>query len=232
LRRSDHIDLEPVGSRSFRSSTCDPPTFCRHSSSLGSGRATETATLRVLSDILEAVDCSDDVAALVLLDLSAAFDNVDNDNILSTSAGVLWSGWPFAGVVSVRSAWHVPQTWLTCDAPIAFCTGLDPMYHLLTCRSCTAARFPPGAYVYADDSRSYCIAVLSAKNQNQFVAELDNFDRARKLRIKHIRLDMISGVLITLKRSIYYIILAATTVSATRRHPHYATIPAISAFTS
>jgi len=38
--------------------------------------STETATLRVFSDILEAVD-SGDVAALVLLDLSAAFDTVD-----------------------------------------------------------------------------------------------------------------------------------------------------------
>jgi len=37
--------------------------------------------LRVLSDILHAVDCGD-VAALVLLDLSAAFDMVDHDILL------------------------------------------------------------------------------------------------------------------------------------------------------
>ena len=37
--------------------------------------------LRVLSDILHAVDCGD-VAALVLLDLSAAFDTVDHDILL------------------------------------------------------------------------------------------------------------------------------------------------------
>ena len=42
-----------------------------------SGHSTETAALRVLSDILGAVD-SGDVAALVLLDLSAAFDTVDH----------------------------------------------------------------------------------------------------------------------------------------------------------
>jgi len=39
--------------------------------------STETAVLRVLSDLLQAVD-SGDVAALVLLDLSAAFDTVDH----------------------------------------------------------------------------------------------------------------------------------------------------------
>jgi hypothetical protein len=43
--------------------------------------STETAVLRVLSDILKAVD-SWDVAALVLLDLSAAFDTVDHDILL------------------------------------------------------------------------------------------------------------------------------------------------------
>ena len=44
------------------------------------GHSTETVVLRVMSDLLEAVD-SGDVAALVLLDLSAAFDTVDH-NIL------------------------------------------------------------------------------------------------------------------------------------------------------
>jgi len=41
------------------------------------GHSTETAVLRVLSDFLEAVD-DRDVATLVLLDLSAAFDTVDH----------------------------------------------------------------------------------------------------------------------------------------------------------
>ena len=45
------------------------------------GHSTETAVLRVLSDILQAVDRGD-VAALVLLDLSAAFDTVDHDILL------------------------------------------------------------------------------------------------------------------------------------------------------
>ena len=45
------------------------------------GHSTETAVLRVLSDILLAVDRGD-VAALTLLDLSAAFDTVDYEILL------------------------------------------------------------------------------------------------------------------------------------------------------
>jgi len=42
------------------------------------GFSTETATIRVLSDLPDAVDRGD-TAALVLLDLSAAFDTVDHE---------------------------------------------------------------------------------------------------------------------------------------------------------
>jgi len=43
--------------------------------------STETAVLRVLSDILLALD-SGDIAVLMLLDLSAAFDSVDHSTLL------------------------------------------------------------------------------------------------------------------------------------------------------
>ena len=42
---------------------------------------TETATIRVLSDLLDAVDRGD-TAALVLLDLTAAIDTVDHEILL------------------------------------------------------------------------------------------------------------------------------------------------------
>ena len=45
------------------------------------GYSTETATIRVLSDLLDAVDRGD-TAALVLLDLSAAFDTVVHEIML------------------------------------------------------------------------------------------------------------------------------------------------------
>jgi len=45
------------------------------------GHSTETAVLSVLSDILQAVDRGDS-AALILLDLSAAFDTVDHEVLL------------------------------------------------------------------------------------------------------------------------------------------------------
>ena len=50
------------------------------------GHSTETAVLRVLSDILLAVD-NGDLAALVLLDMSAAFDTVDH-SILQLTFGI------------------------------------------------------------------------------------------------------------------------------------------------
>jgi len=62
-----------------------PRTSFRRSAALQSGlqagHSTETAILRVLSDIILAVDRGD-VAGLVLLDLSAAFETVDRDILL------------------------------------------------------------------------------------------------------------------------------------------------------
>ena len=62
-----------------------------------SHHSTETAVLRVLADILLALDASN-LAVLTLLDLSAAFDSVDHDILLqrlqmSYSLGGLVLGW-------------------------------------------------------------------------------------------------------------------------------------------
>jgi len=67
------------------------------------GYSTETATIRVLSDLLDAVDRGD-TAALVLLNLSAAFDTVDHEILLerlSVTFGVTSS----ARMVPVLPRW-------------------------------------------------------------------------------------------------------------------------------
>ena len=97
------------------------------------GHSTETAILRVLSDILAAVD-GGNVAALVLLDLSAAFDTVDHDilcrrlqmsfslsgavlSLQSVSVCPLWS-------VEVRR--HCAYVW----SPAGVSVRPDPIYFI------------------------------------------------------------------------------------------------------
>jgi len=108
------------------------------------GHSTETAALRVLSDILEAVD-DGDVAALVLLDLSAAFDTVDHAILcrrLQVSYGL---GGPvlewFQSYLHGRSQYvrrgifTSPQTWLTCGVPQGCTTACSRYSTLLLDRS-------------------------------------------------------------------------------------------------
>jgi len=53
---------------------CDVNCYC-------ASHSTETTVLRVLSDILGALDCGD-LAVLMLFDLSAAFDTFDHETLL------------------------------------------------------------------------------------------------------------------------------------------------------
>ena len=95
--------------------------------------STETAVLKVLADILRAVD-SGDLAVLVLLDLSVAFDTVDH---AASSEEVVWSRRPCSRLVpvlpqrsiSVRPLWGIffnpDQAGLRCPTGIG--SWADPV---------------------------------------------------------------------------------------------------------
>ena len=103
------------------------------------GYSTETAVLRVLSDILQYVDRGD-LAALVLLDLSAAFDTVDHEILLQrlqVTYGIddtvyRWFQSYLSRSIAVHSLWtfqvvdHPPDMW--CATRIG--TGTCAIYSL------------------------------------------------------------------------------------------------------
>ena len=67
--------------------------------------STETTVLKLLSDILLALD-SDNVVMLTLLDLSAAFDSVDHDKLLKR----LHTSYGLGGQVSLHTFVAVRNT--------------------------------------------------------------------------------------------------------------------------
>ena len=80
----------------------------------------ETATIRVLSDLLDAVDRGD-TASLVLLDLTAAFDTVDHE-ILLNRLGVTF------GVDSIALSWF--SSYLAGRKQHVRCGARDPLLRM------------------------------------------------------------------------------------------------------
>ena len=126
--------------------------------------STETATLRVMSDILEFVD-QGDVAVLVLLDLSAAFDTVDHDILirrLELSFGITGCALEWFRSYLTGRTQHVrlgteqsPATSLTCGVPQG--SVLGPVLFLLYTADLPKIIGKHGllSHLYADDTQIY-----------------------------------------------------------------------------
>jgi len=128
------------------------------------GHSTETAVLRVLADILQAVDCGD-VAALVLLDLSAAFDTVDHSILLqrlNTTFGISATAhsW-FRSYLSGRSqcvrrgSIRSSITRLLCGVPQGSVLGPILFIMYVADLVCLIQDHGLSAHQYADDTQVY-----------------------------------------------------------------------------
>jgi len=126
--------------------------------------STETAVLKVITDILQSAD-RDEISLLCLLDLSAAFDTVDHDILL----GRLRDTFGFHGQVlnwvesflrsrtqsvNINGQLSIKST-LICGVPQG--SVLGPILFLLYCADVTliAQRHGLGVHSYADDTQLY-----------------------------------------------------------------------------
>ena len=74
--------LEKVVLRQLLNHLLTNNLFNSHQSAYRAGHSTETALLKIVNDLLSALD-EDKVSLLFLLDLSAAFDTIDHSILLS-----------------------------------------------------------------------------------------------------------------------------------------------------
>jgi len=130
--------------------------------------------LKVLSDILLAIDAGD-LSALVLLDLSAAFDTVDHDILLrrlQTSYGIngVVLQWFRTYIVDRRQYVRAGST--TCTPSVIVCgvpqgSVLGPILFLLYTADLLSLIEDQGPHFYADDTQIYGFCSPSASLQLQ-----------------------------------------------------------------
>jgi len=150
----------------------------RLQSAYRANHSTETAVLKVLSDILLAIDAGD-LSALVLLDLSAAFDTVDHDILLrrlQTSYGIngvvlQWFRTYLIGrrqYVRIGSSSSTPAV-IVCGVPQG--SVLGPILFLLYTADLLSLIEDHGLrpHLYADDTQIYGFCSPSASLQLQNV---------------------------------------------------------------
>jgi hypothetical protein len=143
------------------------------------GHSTETAILHVLSDILAAVDRGE-FAALVLLDLSTAFNTVDHDILLErlkrtfgiTGSAHCWLASYLTGRSECvrRGSSCSDTTWLVCGVPQG--SVLGPLLFVLYTVDLTALIEQHGLtpHLYADDTQIY--GSCRPNNVDEFTSNL------------------------------------------------------------
>jgi hypothetical protein len=162
-----------------------------------SHHSTETAIVKVLSDILEAVDAGK-VTLLGLLDLSAAFDTVDHSILLQrlqTSFGMDgkalgWIGSFLTGRTQAVSYQGVTSGYNLLRFGVPQGSVLGPLLFLLYTADVASVAHRHGVSVhsYADDTQLYasCPAVegqTSATRLLQCIADIDRWMSSNRLKL-------------------------------------------------
>ena len=149
------------------------------------GHSIETATIRVFSDLLDAVDRGD-TAALVLLDLSAAFDTVDHEILLErlrVTFGVDSSALSWFRSYLASCKQHVrcggnssPTTVVVCGVPQGSVLGLMLFIIYTADLAVIVVEHGPSLHQYADDSQIYgsCPLVATYSLSTDISLAVDN----------------------------------------------------------